>query len=61
MPSSVCAVVMVAAWLALAVVSVCWTAKHPPKGPVAAVLKQRTVQTFPAEAIMLLIKNDVQD
>ena len=41
---------MVAGELAFGVTSVCWTAKQPPKGPAAALLKQRTVQTFPVEA-----------
>lgn len=50
MPASVCSVGMLSGVLAAGVTSVCWTAKQPPKGPAAAVLKQRTVQMFPAEA-----------
>jgi hypothetical protein len=42
--------VIVLAELALGVISICCAAIQPPKGPVAALLKQRTVHTFPAEA-----------
>jgi hypothetical protein len=36
---------------AVAVTSVCCTAKQPPNGPATALLRQRTVQTFPVEAV----------
>jgi len=48
-------VVMVLAELALGVVSVCWTAKQPPKGPARALLRQRTVQMLPVEAGGVLV------
>jgi len=40
----------VSAELAVALTSVCWTGKQPPKGPATALLRQRTVQMFPVEA-----------
>lgn len=40
---------MLLAVLAAAVVSTCWTAKQPPKGPARALLRQRTVQMLPVE------------
>lgn len=36
--------------LAVAVISVCWTGKQPPKGPATALLRQRIVQMFPVDA-----------
>lgn len=40
--------------LAVAVMSDCWTAKHPPNGPATALLRHLTVQTFPVDAIITL-------
>lgn len=40
---------IVAAEFVWGVMSVCWTAKQPPKGPASALLRQRTVQTLPVE------------
>lgn len=50
MPESVWALVMLEGGLSPArgVMSVCWTAMHPPN---SWALRQRTVQTLPAEAV----------
>jgi len=44
---------MVSAELTVGVISDCWTAKQPPKGPATALLRQRTVQMLPVEAGIL--------
>lgn len=50
-PSSVCAVEMVLAEFWDGVVSTCWTAKQPPKGPARALLRHRMVQILPVEPV----------
>lgn len=51
-------VAMLSGVLRVGLTSVCWTAKQPPKGPATALLRQRTVQMLPVEAVwgqMLLV------